>query len=62
MWSLPVRILAVGSLAVLTLAALACGGDKEPTAPTPAQAPADAPADAAQVEADRHSHSTCLLS
>ena len=50
MWSLPVRILALGSLAVLTLAALACGGDKEPAAPTPAQAPAAAPADAAQAK------------
>ncbi len=29
MRSLPVRILALGSLAVLALAVLACGGDKE---------------------------------
>ncbi len=46
MWSLPVRILALGSLAVLTLAVLGCSGDKEPAAPTPA--PAAAPTDAAQ--------------
>ena len=48
MWSLPVQILALGSLAVLTLAVLACGGDKEPAPPTPAQAPAAAPTDATQ--------------
>ena len=54
MWSLPVQILALGSLAVLTLAVLACGGDKEP---------ADACASASgrayrcgAIEPDRHSN------
>ncbi len=46
MRSLPVRILTLGSLAVLMLAVLACGGDKEPAAP--ALAPAAEPTDAAQ--------------
>ena len=46
MRSVPVRILALGSLAVLTLALPACGGDKEPAAPT--LAPAAAPTEAAQ--------------
>ena len=41
MRSLPVGVLALGLLAILTPAVLACGGDKEPAAPTPAAAPTD---------------------
>ena len=48
MRSLPSLILALGSLAALTLAVLACSGVDETPAPTPAQAQAAAPADAAQ--------------
>ncbi len=48
MRSLPVQVLALGSLAVPTLAVLACGGDKEPATPTPALATGAAPTDAAQ--------------
>ena len=48
MRSLPVQILALGSVVVLTLAVLACGRDRELATPTPSQAPAAAPADTAQ--------------
>ena len=46
MRSLPVGVLALGLLAILTPAVLACGGDREPAAPT--LAPAAAPTEAAQ--------------
>ena len=46
MRSLPVGVLALGLLAILTPAVLACGGDKEPAAPP--LAPAAAPTEAAQ--------------
>ena len=48
MRSLPVQILALGSVVVLTLAVLACGRDRALATPTPSQAPAAAPADTAQ--------------